>query len=668
MHRVIAGIAAVVIGLGGIAAQSVSPPVPNQPLEGLDDIQLLELIATPRTVRDECADRLLDRVDDESVREALARALDPLGVNVQARGSVLRAIARRPVAPAEVWPMVAAMAYGAGAAELPDALAAVASFRTRAAAQLLVGFCTDEQPPAVRDAAFSALTRLSGRSDIPAEHAAWSAWYIDMLSLSERQWQQALIRGLAARNDGLKRERLALTARLVDAQRTLWLATPAAQRSTFLAGLLRDDAEDLRRLGIDLVRQQVALGEPLEPVVGEAAIGLLSHPKPSIRADGARLINQLAPPDAGAAVLAALERETDPRAAEQLLAASRRWPTPEARGPILQWLERGGAASSAAADACLALQREGLLTSEDQVRVLEVLRSLEESSLQAPAVKLFVTLGDASDLARVASLMTGGNRAVRLAAAEALIILPDYADDIAHAARADPALFDAAGRAMRAHHPNAEGLAALAESAQPAEPGHSVSSAARQAISSLARDAELDDILLFTDRRDLAPPIREAILSELLTRRAMVTDADAEAYHRGLVELARVRIALMQPEAALAAISALTQDLSEDLPPDVADVRATALVLSGSLAEASNAPGSPGSWMDAIDIMAAEDDPAAPVVAEHFATRFGLMRLTAAERDRYIRLCRQLGVVPSATLLETSENTASSLGEVRDPG
>src|SRR5690606_11206205 len=92
-----------------------------------------------------------------------------------------------------------------------------------------------------------------------------------------------------------------------------------------------------------------------------AVVGLLRHPRADVRARAASMVNQLAPPDAGPAVAAALHNETDPEAAAALLSAADRWPSEAIRAPAIRWLEAGGVAREPAVEALLALHRQGLL-------------------------------------------------------------------------------------------------------------------------------------------------------------------------------------------------------------------------------------------------------------------------------------------------------------------
>lgn len=601
---------------------------------------LLFAAETTRADRDAAADRLLASSEWASSR-ALLSALDP-AAPAAARVAVLRAISRSPFAPGTYWNAVAAAAYAAPPDELPDTLGAVASFRTRVAAQLLAGFLEAPHPGPVRDAAQAALVRLSGRADLPSPEKSWTQWLAEMAPLSERQWQAEVIKGIAGRNDTLRRDRQTMVSRLVESRRELWLLLrDAGERERFLAALLRDDLDDLKRLGIDLTRQSVASGERPGTEVAAAAIELLRSPRPAMRAEGAKLVNQLAPEGAGPAVVAALNTETDLRAAEALLAALRRWPSRDAEAAILHWLDRGGSSTAFAADACLAMERNGLLTDEaTRARVLGALREADPRDLQTPGLRLLTLLGEADDLARVGALLTGtSDAALRAAAADAVASDPRFTEALIRGAAQDPAMLGAAVRNLSANKPTIEGLRALLPAVPPATPP------ALLALGQLAIAVPLSDVLAFGSDETLDPRHREAALGTIAPRPLPEGPEEARAaFARGLLMLAELRLRLLRPDAALAATDAADQ--IEGAPIDdqeLADLRSTALLLAGRFDEVGRLSGSSASWMHAMEL--AIDEPATLFIAEDFDRRFA-HSLEGAEMNRYADIRQRLGLPP----------------------
>lgn len=604
------------------------------------DESLLFAPETPRADRDSAADRLLASSDWNSSRTVLS-ALDSASP-AAARVAILRAIARSPFATGTYWNAVAAAAYVAPAEELPETLAAVASFRSRVAAQLLTGFLEAPHPVPVRDAAQAGLVRLTGRADLPTAQKSWNQWLAEMAPLSERQWQAEVIRGVAGRNDALRRERQTMVTRLVESQREFWLTLREADaRERFLASLLRDELDELKRLGIDLTRQAVATGERPGAEVASAAIELLASPRAAMRAEGAKLVNQLAPEGAGPAVVAALNAETDPRAAEALLAALRRWPSRDAEPAILHWLDRGGSSTAFAADACLAMERNGLLTdAEMRTRVLTALRAADSRDLQSPGMRLLTLLGDDTDFARVEALLTSeGDASLRAAAAEAVATDPRYGDALIRAAAKDPSLLGAAVRNLSANRATLDGLRALL-AAVPAD-----SPPALLALAQLAAAAPLTDVLAFAGDESLDPRLREAALGTIAPRPLPEgPDELRQAVARGLLLLAELRLKLLRPDAALAATDAADQ--IENSPIDdqeLADLRSTALLLAGRFDEVGRLSGSSASWMNAMEL--AIDEPATLFIAEDFDRRFA-HSLEGDELSRYSEIRQRLGLPP----------------------
>lgn len=605
-----------------------SDPPPAEPAAGdaetapdlpqsLDGGELPEPTAQPPEPPDPAApEDLLSATDPAEARRAATLILDaareaPLPADsrnvliaaLRAGGAptegLVAAIASRPLAPAGLWPYLHALIDQAPQDQLPALLNAAASFRTPAAAFILVEHLDPSRPQTVRTAAAEALSRLSGRSDLGDDPHAWRTWLATGLTLSEQGWNRRLIEGLAARLASLQQDSRLASRRLVSTYRQLWLRTPPEAKDTFLTDLLRDELAPLRQLGLELVRQELAAANPLGVQILDAANDLLQSDSPRRRLDGATLLDQVAPREGGELVVAALEREEDPTVAARLLEASARWPSLAVRDHALRWLERSPRTAHAAAEALLAIQREGLLTDpEDRRRIVESLRFVAPEHVNGAAARLLVELGEPADFERVAAYLHAEDPALRLSAANALATLPESFDRLREAAEHDETLFPALLRAVRRHRLTPEGVAALATVA-------SVDPRARQqAQLELATELPTEQLHALAGIQD-DPVFAEAILAiaERPGRRpaADAHPRDIRAWRSALLTLASARLARGEHEPALNTLDALATGPrpadADQQEQQVADLRTRALLALDRIQDAAAAGGSPEVWL-----------------------------------------------------------------------
>ncbi len=391
-------------------------------------------------------------IREHPVARVLLDGSDPVG-----QESVLRAIAEFVPAPRLLWPVVAPATTDAAGVDAPVVTGAIAAFGTADAVIHLFRLCDPAREQALREAASEAVQRMVGeRFSSPDE--AW-AWYQERRDRPRIEWtdlirrvQEAHLRSAQARADAAER-------RLVSIARRLWVRTPEDERTATLDEYLSSSVEPLRALAIELIRERIASGRPIAESTVAIMLDQLDDPLPRVRADAAMLVAQVAPQSAGVRVLRALQQETDAGVAEQLLIAIGRWPSPEAVEPTLDWLGRGGRVSLAAAEAAAALQREGLITDDEQrARLLDALRALDDPAINGGACRLLVELGDETDLARVIGFLAGERASLRLSAAHALTASSSAVDALLEAARHDQNLASAAIRAILVHRRDAAGI------------------------------------------------------------------------------------------------------------------------------------------------------------------------------------------------------------------
>lgn len=469
-------------------------------------------------------------------------------------------------------------------------LPALGSFRSRDAAELLVTHTGAAHPGAVRAVAFRALERLSGLTLEPT-HDTWLAWLEQVRSLDDQAWRSYLFQNLARERDRVARSSSRTNTRLTELARQLNLLTPADQRSALLAGYMLDPNPTLRALGFELVERELRQSNRLNGDVADAAIALLAHTDASVRRGAARIIDQLAPPEAAPKIAEALERETDPSAAVSLLSASARWPNAGSAEAILKWLEAGGESFTAATNAAAELVRRGLMPEPLQPRVVAALRTHAIETLSDPGLALLAATGEDADRARIASLLASDTEGRRRAAARALLPRPDFLDRIIHAAQDHPDLIPIAAEGVIAHRPTAMGYASIAALLPtPRQPP------AIALLERIAAAMSVSDRLEVARREDAA--LARRILAPLAETSFSPPAEQLEVYAEAMATLAEMRLDAFRIDAALAALARIPE--SALTPERLIRLRTRAMLLAGRVEEAL-ATGVPAPvWLDAL--------------------------------------------------------------------
>ncbi len=586
----------------------------------------------------QAADLLDAAMADEELARLIRDTIGDNGAEDPVRLALLRALGRSASAPVSVWPGLerALASEGQPEAERVTLLAAAGAFRTKQAVAVLIKHAAPEGTTAERETAFASLRRLSGRWDLGQDYRAWAAWAERAGSMDEVSFLREVLHWNAVHADEVRRQRAAVTGRLVDTHRQLWLRQPPEGQSAFLASLIGDPLAEIRDLGISLVRQQLASARTLEPVVGEAALSLLKAGRASVRAEAASLVNQLAPEGGGGPVAEALAVEQDPAAARALLGAASRWPSEEILPAVLQWIRHGGRPASAAVETAWAMHRADVLPAgEPRDELLVALRGLPEEELNGAACRLMVAIGDTSDHERVTALLGSERAGLRLSAAEALVDLPGAVDALVDATVEDPDLFDAAARSVRRHRASPEGFTTLLRArARSAEDR-------RAALLRVSSGFGLSDLVESSGLEGVEPLLAEAMLSGLLTPPGDEAGTRSRVRTTGLFRLARVRIELNDYEGALAAIEAIPSEARGSID-GLDDLRAIAHLCLGQLEEAREAGGSASAWLDAMELIS--DRPFAPNALELLSSLFG-EDLSEREQERYAALRARIAPV-----------------------
>jgi len=547
------------------------------------------------------------------------------------------------------------------------ALAALGTYRTRQAAAALVVALSDPDDT-IRTQAYASLERLTGHDGFAREPRVWQQWLSNVLEKSEQAWSEELLRARMTQVDRL-RSRLARDDQvLVEAWRKVHLLTPIDERSDLLAELLQSDLPVLQNLGFELLNREISESRTLKPIVAQAAIGLLKHTDPHVRARAAILLYRLAPASAQEPVYAALNTESDPEAAQALLLAATRWPSMLGRGPILRWLAGPVDVRLRAAGLAWELLRSKQLVDQaDQAQVLKGIRSIPDSQLTTPACRILATLGQQEDLARLQTLLKAEEPAIRTMAADALALRKDQVDILLAHATNDPTLYESTAQAVQTHLHDARGYAELA--ALPA-PSPQVRDRVLSRFAALLPTKELVRLAKLAD--DPAEAIH--LLVPLTAKERLADPAQTAARTEGLIMLAQMQLKMGNPSDGLNALSLLpnaqpasdtpsTSTQGTTPPPDpdpdattatqktVNDLRVIFLLWLNRLDQAQAIDASPDAWLTGLEHIRKESY--AQPIAKAFKARFG-KRLTKPEQERFAAIQASLNASAKQTTPETS--------------
>lgn len=574
-------------------------PAAAQPPDVQSLARTLRDASTPEDRRIDAALRLLELSGVPDAAELIDEVLASK-TRTPEQDALLIAIGRVGVAPRGVLIHLTRIARASEPSRLPPVLGAIGSVRTLDAARVLWEFSLGGRGVEAAETAFEQLDRLTGRADIPRDAGAWADFLAEAGTWSDDRWQRELAAALARRADQLAGQSRAATSRLLDNLRRLHLATPEEAQSEFLAGLLGDSLPEVRALGFELISRELSAGTRLSDDVGQRLLPLLREPFARERQQAAALINQLVPADAADPVREALERERDPRAAAALLLAAARWPDDRMASPALAWLDREAPARDAAATLLLAMLRAGKLDNpDDRDACLEALREVRADPPTPAQAQLLALLGDDADRMTVASWFTARDPALRLAAAESLASDSFYLNQILDAARLDSALFDTACRAVILHQPDAARFRELAM--LPA----SSTEVRRRGLAGVARIMPASAVVQVSGDDDDDPAYREVVLEQLASVERVLSERDNPddlmAILRGLPLLARIRIEAGRYDAALAALSPLSDIPGGENSPQAVHERCVALLCLDRVDQAAALNASPSAWLDAIE-------------------------------------------------------------------
>ncbi len=365
------------------------------------------------------------------------------------------------------------------------------------------------------------------------------------------------------------------------------------RRSLLIIDLFQDDRLELRQLGFELVDRDLSSSTVLKAEVGESAKELLKDPNPIVRSQAARLITRLVPLDAMIVLTESLKIETDSIAAEPMLLGIARWPNPEAVGTVRDWFLQPENPFSAACNAAWSLEIAGLWDTQiDHPLLINRLREVESTELNADGMKLIASFGDASDLEMLVSLLMSEIPNQQQWAGGALVETPRAVEMLAQAAEENDQLFQAAVSSLIRHRATPEGLRRLVSLP------YSNDEIRTDAIMRMGDALELDRLSEAVGLADLNTAHSIMLLNRLLNGQVELSPSVS----KGIVLLGEIQLDELRPNRAYEAAIALddaTLDPAER--SRIFSIKAEALILMGKHDEAIELNADPEHWISALN-------------------------------------------------------------------
>ncbi len=554
-----------------------------------------------------------------------------------AQSAMLAALAQTPTVPEHFLPHLSWLVPNVVPADITNLFSSIGNIRTRPAVKILIESASRNDLLGAQTAAFEALVQLSGHSEFGRDLAKWNSWSADIDIMDETRWQTELARGQATRATLAAQSEATIHARLIDTLRDLHVATPADKRDAFLSQLLSDNDPDIATLGFELVRRQMSEGAQIGPLATHAVLKLLRHDLDTVRASAAILVSQLAPADASPMLADALANETSPQVVSALLVAALAYADSIPPQILVHALSVPGPHQSAAVDLGYAMLRAGTVeTPEVRQNLLLAARSqLIERNSSWSVCHVMGILGDNSDYISLVRLLQSSTRDAKLAAADALTGYSEFVDPILAAAAADPELFEIAARVSILHRTDLAGFKTLA--ALPAPDPET----RRKSLFMLAGLCPATDLLAASKSLNAEPVFMEGLLNSLTSENRILSQRSdpiqLKAIADGILQLARIRLDLNKPDAAIAATAALPE--IEEVVGDLHGlntVRLQAWLCLGRVDEATKLDVVFEDWLTALARCPLPDQ--AAEISSTLAARF---TLTAQQKEALDKAARR---------------------------
>ena len=302
------------------------------------------------------------------------------------------------------------------------AILALGHDRTTQTAGLLMELTDPSEPEQVQQTSFKALGILTALDHYDADRQAWEAWWKKNKGLWAKEWTEHILENFERRESRRRARDHQLEDKLLESQRALYQANSPQGRPDVLVYMLRDPLTPIRQLGMDLTRQRLLDDLEFEEPLREALRGRLTDPVPTIRADAALRLRDLADAKSAQIVANRLGQEQE-QVSSVLVAFLRlmaRMPQAEAVDPAVEFLNDEALRADAAASLAAAFDA-GLMSRSQINRAAKQARKyvVDGQPPEPSVITLMGKVGNQKDWEDIAVWVDNQDTAVKQAAARA---------------------------------------------------------------------------------------------------------------------------------------------------------------------------------------------------------------------------------------------------------
>ncbi len=190
--------------------------------------------------------------------------------------------------------------------------------------------------PVIRAAAAESLQQFTTVKGLGQNHAKWTQWSRRYVKLTAEEFLRDMLVRRHAIEEQLRKDNAALLARLVQARKDLFNASPAERKPDLAAEMLSDPIEEIRMLGAQLTATLLAGEVQLPYRLQRRVHGLLHDESVQLRSAGAALEAALGDKRAPQRLLITLQSETNPAVRVALLEALGHLANPTALKSVLK--------------------------------------------------------------------------------------------------------------------------------------------------------------------------------------------------------------------------------------------------------------------------------------------------------------------------------------------
>jgi len=299
------------------------------------------------------------------------------------------------------------------------AIFALGYHHSKAIADVLFNLVSAERPLPVRTAAARALAMLTFTEQGGLNH--WQPWWDQHQKLSDDTWYESILRNASTSRSRLIKRSGQIEDRLSELQQQLYRTMAQGDRPAYLASMLDDPLETIRRLAIDLCVQRLIDNQPINTELRLSLLARLNDPIAHIRQGAVRLLRDLSHEQAADVVAQRLElhNESDPNVLQAYLHLMARMPRAAVVDPALEWLTNEFL-GTAAASALAAAAKQELLSANQTVKAATMVRSLlhDDQIPHSEFVELLGQVGGDIDWQRIAYWMDSNDEGIKLTAAK----------------------------------------------------------------------------------------------------------------------------------------------------------------------------------------------------------------------------------------------------------